>query len=138
MSLALTPPVLNVSGGVGSGQGGFLGNVVHQIVHVKHVAAGENAFRAGLQLVVYVGAGGDAVHLHAGPSGQLILRDQAHGEQKGVTAVLLLRAGDRFAVRAYLCQGDAGHSLLALDVHYGMAQFQRDAVVVQALHDVSL
>ena len=50
---------------------------------------------------------------------------------------MLLGAGHGLAVFD-LGDRHAGHALLALDVHHGVAEFQRDIKVVQALHDVAL
>ena len=51
---------------------------------------------------------------------------------------MLLGAGDGLHLLVHLGDGDAGHALLALDVHHGVAELQGDAVVVQALDDVAL
>ena len=49
-----------------------------------------------------------------------------------------LRARDGLAVRTDLGDRHAGDALLALDVHDGVAELQRNVKVVEALHDVAL
>ena len=43
---------VRVSGGLGTGSAGFLGNIVHQIMHMQHIACGKHAGDAGLQAFV--------------------------------------------------------------------------------------
>ena len=50
---------------------------------------------------------------------------------------MLLSAGDGASVFD-LCQRDAGHTLLALNVHHGVAQLQRNAKIIEALHNIAL
>ena len=49
-----------------------------------------------------------------------------------------LRAGDGLAVGADLRDRDAGNTLLALNVHNGVAKLEGNAEVVQALDDITL
>ena len=129
---------MHVAIGVGPGLHGLLGDEVHQIVDVEHVAAGEDAGHGGLQLLVHHGAGGAGGDLHAGHLGELVLRDQAHGQQQGVAGEILFRAGNGLEIGPDLGHGDALEVLAAVDVHDGVAQEQGDAEVVQALDDVPL
>ena len=50
---------------------------------------------------------------------------------------MFLGAGDGLAV-FYTGQRDALDPLLTLDVHNGVAQLQRDAEVIETLHNVAL
>ena len=59
----LSPDVLSRTP---SRSGCFLRDVVHQVVDVEHVAAGEDAGDVGLQALVHYGAGGDGAQLHMG------------------------------------------------------------------------
>ena len=128
----------DVAGGLTARRPRLLGHVVHQVVDVEHIARGKHAGYAGLQALVHGGAVGDGVELHPGGAAQLVLRDQAAGQQQGVALIALLRARDGPVFPVHLGDGNRLHPLFALDVHHRMAQLQGDAVVVQALDDVPL
>ena len=117
---------------------GFLGNVVHQIVHMEHVAAGEHAGDIGLQAFIDDGAARHGAELYARGGAQLVLRDQTAGEQEGVAGVALLGALDGSPVSADLGDRDRRDVLLALDVHDRVAESERNAEVIETLHDVAL
>ena len=51
--------ILQISGGLGTGSAGFLGNIVHQIMHMQHIACGKHAGDAGLQAFVDQRPAGD-------------------------------------------------------------------------------
>ena len=120
-----------------SGSCRFLGNVVHQIVNVEDIACCEDTGNAGFQAFVDGRAVGHRIQLHARSAAELIFGDQATGKKQCITLVMLLRAGDGFSV-FHPGQSDALHSGLTLNVHHGMAQLQRNAVVIQTLDDIPL
>ena len=105
---------------------------------MKHVSTCKDSLCTRLELIVYVRTGGHAVHRNACTLSQLVLRKQTYGQKQSITAVKLLGSRDRLAVCIYLCKSDSGYTLFALDVHNGVAELQRNIVVVQALNDVSL
>jgi len=49
-----------------------------------------------------------------------------------------LRTGDGLAIGADLRDRDAGNTLLALNVHNGVAKLERNVEIVQALDDITL
>ena len=117
---------------------GLFRHVVHEIVDVQHVAAGENAGHVRFERLVDCRAAGHAVECHLRALGKLVLRQKADGEQKRVARDILLRTRHRLAVRADLSERDALEPFPAVDIHDRVAEQQGDAVVVQALHDVAL
>ena len=107
-------------------------------MHVQHIAAGKNAGHVRFQRFVHRRAAGHAVERHLRALGKLVFRQKADGEQKRVARDILLRTRHRLAVGADLGERDALEPLPAVDIHNGVAQKERDIVVVQALHDVAL
>ena len=128
---------LNVGGSVACQCLGLHGNKVHQIMHMQHIAGREHAGHVGLQVLVHHSAVGVGVNGDAGILQQLVLRDQAHGEDQRITLVLLLGAGDGPTVRVHLGDGHAGQTVTAMDLGDGVAEIERDIVVIQTLHDVA-
>ena len=116
----------------------LLGNIVHQIMDMKHISAGKNTGYTGFQAFIYVGAGGDGTHIHTQLSGQFIFRDQPHGKQKRVTGDIFLRTRNGFPLFIHLSQGHALHSFLSVDIHHGSTELQGNAEIIQTLHDISL
>ena len=105
---------------------------------MQHIAAGKNAGHAGLQLIVHRRAGGQRRNLHTRAHGQLVLRDQAHRQQKRVAVKVNLRARDRLTLRVHLGHRHTRQALLALNVNDCVAQIQRNVIVVQALYNVAV
>ena len=68
---------------------------------------------------------------------KLVFGQQPDREQQRIAGDLLLGAGDRAAVLVHFGQRHAGHPAPAVDVHHGVTQLERDAVIVQALHNVA-
>ena len=104
---------------------------------MQNVTGCEDTGNVGFQALVDSGTVGDGVDGNTGGLAQLVLGDQAAGQQQGVTLIEFFSAGDGLAT-VNLCQGDAFHALLALDVHDSVAQLQGDAEVIQTLDDVTL
>ena len=77
------------------------------------------------------------VHRDAGLPGQLVFRDQAHTEQDGVHVKLHLGARNGAAVLVHLGHNGLFHPGIALNVHDGVGQVQRDVKILQALHNVA-
>ena len=92
-----------VPGGGAACGAAFGGDVVHQIVDMDHVAAGEDAAAAGLHLLVHGRSVGDGVNGNAGGPGQFVLRNQTHGEQQGITGDTALCFRDGTALIVHLC-----------------------------------
>ena len=106
-------------------------------MHMQHVAGREHAGHVGLQVLVHEGTVGVGVNGDAGILQQLVLRDQANGEDQRIALVLLLGAGDGPTVRVHLGDGHAGQTITAMDLGDGVAEIERDIVVIQTLHDVA-
>ena len=105
---------------------------------MEHIAAGEYAGQGGSQSVCHLRAAGDAAELHSSGRGQLIFRQQTHGQQQRVTGDVPFRAGDGLALFVNLRQCHALQPLPAVDVHHGGGQIQGDVKILQTLHDVAL
>ena len=74
---------------------------------------------------------------NTGIDGKLVFRNQTDREDHRITVVFLLRSRNRLHVLIHLCNGNACHTLISVDVCDRVAQIQRDSVVIQALFDVS-
>ena len=68
---------------------------------MEYVAAGEDAGDAGLKILGYFRAFRGPAQSDTGLFGQLILRDQSGGDEKGVAFNLEFRAGNDPAVFVY-------------------------------------
>ena len=112
-------------------------HIVHKVVHMHHIAAGENTVCLGLHIFVHQRAVRAPVHGDTSGAGQLVFRDQAHAEQNGVAVKFHFRARNRAAVFIHLRYDGLLHPPVALDIHDGVGQVQGDVVVVQALHDIA-
>ena len=126
-----------MGGGGGTRQSGLLGHVVHQIVDVEDVTAGEHTLEGGLTVLIYRRAARDAVHADARAAGQLVLGDETHGQKQGVALEVDLGAGDGTATLVHLGNGDTRHALLAVDLRHGVGEHQRNTEIVQTLGDVT-
>ena len=112
--------------------------MVDKVMHMQHVAAGEDARDAGLQHIIDLRAGGQRRDLHARALAELILRNETDGEQQRIAVEMDLTARNRTAVFIDLGDGYAGQALLALDIDDGMAEIQRNIVVIEALNDIAV
>ena len=106
-------------------------------MHMQHVARGKDAGQVRFQALIDRRAAGDGVQRHARGAAQLVFGQQPAGKQQRVAVVVFLGAGDGFSVFDPR-QRDAGHALLALNVHYRVAQFQRNVKIIEALHNIAL
>ena len=59
--ISMIAPALDIFCGVLSGNAGFLGYIVHEIMNVKHITAGENARNICLKAFVDRRTGGDRI-----------------------------------------------------------------------------
>ena len=116
----------------------LLGNIVHQIMDMKHISAGKNAGYTGFQAFIHVGAGGDGTHINTQLSGQFVFRDQSHRKQKRVTGDIFLCTRNGFPLFIHLSQGHALYSFLSVDIHHSSTELQGNAEIIQTLHDISL
>ena len=129
---------MQIRGGTGAGPLGLVGDVVHQIVDLQHVAAGEDPGYAGHAPLVHHGSAGDRVQGHAAGPGQLVFRDQAHGQKQRVAGDQAPGGVDGPPGLVHLGDGHALQTVLAVDLGHGGAEVQGDAEVLQALDDVAL
>ena len=111
-------------------------HIVHQVVDVEHVAAGEDAGDGALPVLPDHRAVGAGVDLHARLAAQLVLGQQAHGEQQGVAVEDHLRAGDGAALFIHLRHHHLLQPVPAPNVGDGVAQIEGNVEVVEALDDV--
>ena len=137
-SHARRSPFRSVICGSAARRGRFLTDVVDQIVNVENVAAGEDAGTDVSEPFVDQRAVCHGADGCAEAARQLVLGDQAAGEQERIAVVMALGAGDGAAVGADLGDGHAGDALTALDVDDGVTQVERNAEIVEALDDVPL
>ena len=107
-------------------------------MNVENVAAGEDAGDRRFEPLVDQRAVRHGADGRTEAARQLILGDQAAGEQERITVVMALGSRDGTAVRADLGDGHAGDALAALDVDDRVAEVERNAEIVEALDDVPL
>ena len=99
----------------------LLGDKVHQVMHMEHIARGEHAGDAGLIVFVHVSALCPPVQQNARREGKLVLRDQADGKHQGIAGEVLLRPGNGAHFLVHLHHRNALNALLALDFDHGVA-----------------
>ena len=127
---------LDVEGRLLPGDFRFLRHIVHQIVDMEDVSAGEHPGDGSLAAFVHHRPVGDRVQFHPGFLGKLVFGDESHGQQQGIAGDQFFRAGDGPFVRAYGGDGDPFHPFFAVDFHHRVAQLQGDAEILQALDNV--
>ena len=86
---------------------------------MKDVPAGEDAGDAGLQVLIDAGAARAGVELDARGLRDLVLGDEAHGEQQGVAGDDPLGTRDRGEVRADSRDLDRLHAVASHDARHG-------------------
>ena len=103
---------------------------------VEYVPGGKDAVHIGLVVLVHNGSLAPAVQDHPCSKGELIFRNQPHGENQGVAGPGLFRAGDGLHALVHLGDHHALQALFSQDVGHGMAQIQGDVVIPQTLLNV--
>ena len=110
--------------------------MIDQIVHVKHIAACKDSRHAGLEGFIDHGSGGGGGDLNACPEAQLVFRNQAAGKEQCITVKFDLRSGNRISFFIHLGNGHAFQAFAAADIRDGVAEIERNIIVLEALNDV--
>ena len=105
---------------------------------MKDVAAGKDSLCLCLKMIIDIRARCDPVHRYADPFRQLILRNQSDRQKKCVAGIILFGSGDRLSVPVNLGNGNACNPLFSVNFRHGMAQLQRNIIVVETLYNISL
>ena len=106
-------------------------------MYLQHVAAGEDALRLGLALLVHPGTGGQRIHGNGGTAGQLVFRNQSDRQQQRIARDIAAGFLDDAALRVHLCHGDSLHALPAVNLRHRGGQIQGNSEILKALYDVA-
>ena len=104
---------------------------------MENVAAGEDTGNAGLKLLGYFRAPGGPAQSDTGLFGELILRDQSGGYEKGVAGNLEFRAGNEPAVFVYFGDEDRADALFAAHLGDDGIVIDRDIKIFYALFHIA-
>ena len=115
----------------------FFADKVDEVVDVEDVAAGKYAGNAGLEVFRDQGALRSPAHGDAGAFRQFVLRDEAGGNEEGVTGNLKLSAGDETATLVDFSDEDRGDTFFAADFGDDGIVVDRDVKVLDALLHVA-
>ncbi len=107
-------------------------------MHMEHVAAGINARDACFQLIRNHGTARNRRKLHMRSTAQFVFRNQANGEKQCIAIEMHFSSGNRTPVRADFRNRDAGQTIASFNAGHRMGQIQRNVIVMQALHNVSV
>ena len=125
-------------GGILPGGVALDGDEVRQVHHLPAVAAGKDPGDRGLEEPVGYRPVAPGVQRHPGLGGDLVFRDQAHGEEEGVTVHPPPGAGDGAAGPVHLAQFHPLQPPGPEDPGDGGLEVEGDAEVVEALDYVPL
>ena len=134
---AATGPSGQIGRRTETGAFGLAGDVVHEVVHLQNVAAGENTLDPRLAGFVYQSTVRDGVDGNAGGTRQLVLRNETDGQKQRVTGNIALCLGNRTALRVYLRDGHALYALFAVNLTNGCREIKRNVKIFETLHNIA-
>ena len=114
------------------------GDKIDQIVYMYDVAAGKNALAAGHHGLIDEGAVCNGVNRNISCRAQLILGNEADRQKQGITGYILEGLRDGTSLFVHLCNHDTLDALASAHLDNRVRQAQRNAEIVQTLHDIAL
>ena len=112
--------------------------MVNKIMHVQNISAGEDSGHRSLKGIGNNRPGGGGAHGHAGTFAQLVLRNQADGQEKRITVELHLCAGNRATVFIHFGNGYAFKPFSSLNIGHRMGKIERDIIIIQTLNNIAV